>query len=152
MQAKQAKTPAKTPHKTPAKRKPAPVKASATAAAEKPITAAAAHIAAGVNPDHVNADRKTRVGVGVTKYKATVATLKTRPVELFASLRATYGDKPFPARSLDNALLARLINAGLLGTAGGFEYAENGVAFLGDAPDSPLLLKINPDHAEFGKA
>lgn len=140
-------------------RKPAAPKAAAKPKAEKPVVTHA-HRDAGVSEKHytglsgyLNANRKA--AVKLPNYPRTIAQLTPRTLGCFAAIRETYGDKPFNARGLDNAIVAMLANAGLIArvTGTGSDTTDaNGVATLADAADNALRFKLTKAGNEHGKA
>lgn len=154
----QAKPETETKAKPTAKAKPE-AKAAANPKAEKPVVTHA-HRDAGVSETHytglsgyLNANRKT--AVKLPNYTRTIAQLTPRTLGCFAAIRETYGTKPFPARGLDNAIVAMLATSGLIARVNGTgadTTDANGVATLADAADNALRFKLTKAGTEHGKA
>lgn len=156
----QAKSTKKSAVKSAAKpsRKPAPkaVAQAQPAEAPKPVSAVQLHREAGLSTALFNKSRKCAIPVGVEKYNVPVSKLTARALALLSDLRGAYARKPFHARGLDNALLARLINSGLVEHVAdsGHRYTDAKAAaqYLGDAADNPVRLAVSDAGAKFGKA
>lgn len=120
-----------------------------TETAETPSKREHYHRARGVSAAHYaglssyfNSDRKTAIPVGNTKYAVTLAQLTSRGLGLHTALRNAYGDATFPARGLDNAIVARLLSAKLIEhVSGGTFGLRDGVRYQFDGAE-PVILGL----------
>lgn len=143
--------------------KPAPDAVKARAAKAKPAPApfVHAHADAGVSDNgkhlssYLNANRKPRVAVGGShKFNREPAQLTARTLDCFSAIRKAYGGKPFPARGLDNAIIAMLNSAGFISpvSGSGDRIEQNGTEFLTDNPEKPLKFKLTAAGTKYGQA
>jgi hypothetical protein len=149
---------------------------AATATDAKPAPATNVHrgtvstaLYSGVS-EYLNANRKTNVSLANYAQK-NVAAFSDRTNGCLAAMRKAYGNKPFPVRGFDNAIISMLAGAvktelnsagkptgkilpfACITLSGGIATTDgNGVARLCDAPNKPLIATLTANGLAHGKA
>ena len=157
---------------TPATAAPAkPARAKRKPAKPKPADAAPAPAAVNVHrgivaadkyngpSGYLNGNRATAIGLA-TYAGRNVGGFTARTIGTLIAMRDAYGDKPFPARGFDNAVVAMLagsVNGGkpapMLTITGGHDTTDKtGRTVRADAPGKPVMLRLTAAALAYGKA
>ncbi len=135
------------------KPKPATIKAAPAPVLTHSHAANGVHDKTNNLSSFLNANRKPRVAIdGAHKFTRTPAQLTDRTKACLYAIRKAYDAKPFPARGLDNAILAMLTSAKIISPVSntGQRVTDNGIEFLSDG-EKPALFKLTKAGHTFGR-